>query len=114
MVRFAFVLAILLMVAPAAAQTVTMPIQYSWTAPTTGSVVHHYVVQKSEAAGTWTAVGTSTTTTFVLTATVGVAVQVRVAGVDAQSRTGAWSNPSDALTPDAGPPGQPGTPVIVP
>jgi hypothetical protein len=77
-------------------------------------VVHHYVVQKSEAAGAWTAVGTSTTTTFVLTATVGVAVQIRVAGVDAQSRTGVWSSPSDAFTPDAGPPGQPGKPVVAP
>lgn len=112
MVKWMLIFALLLPVV-ATAQTVTMPISYSWAAPTTGSAVHHYVVQKSET-GTWTEVGTSTTTAFVLTATVGVAVQVRVAGVDAQSRQGVWSSPSDAFTPDAGPPGQPGKPVVTP
>jgi len=104
---------VLLAASFANAQT-TLNVTYNWTAPTTGSAVHHYVVQKSEAGGSWSQVGTATTTAFVLAATTGIAVQIRVAGVDSQSRQGPWSAASDAYSPDAGAPGQPGKPVVIP
>ncbi len=107
-------LILIVAIAPAALAQTTLNTNYSWTAPTTGSSVHHYVVQKSEAGGAWTQVGTSTTPSFTLAAAVGVAVQIRVAGVDAQTRQGVWSTASDSYTPDAGAPGQPGKPVVVP
>jgi hypothetical protein len=112
----AWVLPLLLImaIAPSAMAQTTLNVTYNWTAPTTGSPVHHYVVQKSEAGGAWTQVGTSTTTAYTLAATVNVAVQIRVAGVDSQSRQGVWSTASDSFTPDAGVPGQPGKPVVVP
>jgi len=36
-----------------------------------------------------------------------------VAGVDAQDRQGTWSVSSDPYSPDLGPPGQPGKPMIM-
>ena len=38
---------------------------------------------------------------------------VRVAGVDAQSRQGPFSPPSESYTPAVGPPGQPGQPIVI-
>jgi hypothetical protein len=96
---------------PAQAQTVQ--VTASWTAPTTGSPVHHYVVQLSTNGGAYQSAGTSTTTSISLTLAIGSTYTVRVAGVDAQSRQGVYSLPSDAYTPDLGPPGQPGKPVVL-
>jgi hypothetical protein len=106
--------ALLILAAAPAAMAVTVNVTYNWTAPTTGSPVAHYIVQKSESGGTWTQVGTATSTSYVLAATAGVPVQIRVAGVDAQDRQGVYSVASDTYTPDAGAPGQPGKPAIVP
>ncbi len=105
---------LLILAAAPAAFAVTVNVTYNWTAPTTGSAVANYIVQKSESGGTWTQVGTATTTSYVLAATAGTPVQVRVAGVDSQTRQGPWSTASDSYTPDAGAPGQPGKPVVVP
>lgn len=105
--------ATVLLAAPASAQTSTINVVYSWTAPTTGSAVTSYVVQHSIDGGTWTQVGTSSTTSYTLAASVGHAHQIRVAGVDAQARQGIFSLPSDAYTPDAGTPGQPGKPIRI-
>ena len=95
-----------LLAAPASAQTTTVNVAYSWTAPTTGSPVTSYVIQQSIDGGTWTQVATSSTTSYTLAATVGHAHRIRVAGVDAQARQGIWSETSDSYTPDAGTPGQ--------
>jgi hypothetical protein len=103
--------AALLLASVASAQTIN--VSYSWTAPTTGSPVAQYVVQQSIDGGAFTTVGTSTTTSYVLAATVGHAHRIRVAGVDAQSRQGPYSEASDPYTPDLGPPGQPGKPVVI-
>jgi hypothetical protein len=93
------------------AQTVSVSTTYTWTAPTTGSVVHHYDVQQSVNGTTWTdRVEKPTTASLVITAAVGVPIQIRVRGVDALSRAGVWSDPSDAWTPDAGVPGACGKP----
>jgi len=101
--------------APAAfAQTSTQQVTYTWTAPTTGSPVHHYLVQHSVNGGAWVQIASVTTNTYVLAATIGEAHQIRVAGVDASDRQGVWSLPSDAYTPDPGAPGQPGKPIVVP
>jgi hypothetical protein len=110
----AWVLPALLILAAPAAYAATVNVTYNWTAPTSGSTVVNYVVQKSESGGTWTQVGTATSTSYVLAATAGVPVQIRVAGVDAQTRQGVWSVASDSYTPDAGAPGQPGKPVVIP
>lgn len=93
------------------AQT-TQSISYQWTAPTTGAPVVHYVVEHSVNGGNWASVGTSNTNTFTLTASVGDSHQIRVAGVDADSRVGVYSVPSDAYVPTMDPPGQPGQPII--
>lgn len=94
-------------------QTTTINVTYTWTAPTTGTPVHHYVVQTSSNGTTWTTLTgvEPTARTVTVAAPVGVPIQVRVAGVDAQNRQGSWSIGSDPFVPDAGPPGVPGTPV---
>jgi hypothetical protein len=97
---------------PAQAQT-TVQVSASWTAPSTGSPVHHYVVQLSTNGGAYQPAGTTTTTSISLTLAVGSTYTVRVAGVDAQDRQGAYSLPSEPYTPDVGPPGQPGKPLIM-
>ena len=96
--------------APAVAQT--MDVAYQWNAPTTGSAVVNYIVQQSIDGGAWTQVGTAPSTNYTLAATIGVSHRVRVAGVDAQSRQGPFSLPSDPYTPDPGAPGQPGKPIM--
>ncbi len=95
----------------AQAQT-EMPVDYSWTAPTTGSTVDHYVVELSVAGGAWGQIATVSTNSYTLTAAVGISHQIRVAGVDVDSRQGPFSVASDAYTPDPGSPGQPGKPIV--
>ena len=87
-------------------------VNYSWTAPTTGTPVDHYVIQHAVNGGPWTQVATSATNSYTLTASEGDSHQIRVAGVDAQDRQGVYSISSDPYVPDAGPPGQPGKPIL--
>lgn len=87
-------------------------VNFSWTAPTTGTPVDHYVIQHAVNGGSWTLVATSATNSYTLTASEGDSHQIRVAGVDAQDRQGVYSISSDPFTPDAGPPGQPGKPIL--
>jgi len=108
---FTVLLAVLLPAASSLAQT-EVQVNYSWTAPTTGTPVDFYKVQHSVNGGNWTEVGTSNDNTFTLTATVGQSHQIRVRGVDDQDREGPWSEASDPYLPDAGAPGQPGKPVL--
>ncbi len=90
----------------------TQPVNYQWTAPTTGAPVVHYVVEQSINGGNWGSVGTSNTNSFTLTATVGDSHRIRVAGVDADSRQGVYSLASDPFVPTLDPPGQPGQPIV--
>lgn len=104
--------AVLLIATLAIGQTTTINITYTTTAPTTGSVVHHYVWQTSTNGTTWsTRPEQPTGLSLTIPAPVGVQIIVRVAGVDAQGRQGAWSDPADPFVPDAGVPGAPSKPV---
>ncbi len=94
----------------ALAQT-TQPVNFQWTAPATGAPVDHYVVEHSVNSGAWTVIGTAGTNTFTLTASVGDSHQIRVAGVDADSRQGVFSVASEPYVPTLDPPGQPGQPI---
>jgi len=104
-------MALTLTAASAEAQT-EMPVTYSWTAPTAGTAVDHYVVEQSIDGGTWTQISTVSTNSYTLSATVDHSHQIRVAGVDASSRQGPFSAASDAYTPDPGAPSQPGKPIV--
>ncbi len=97
--------------ASAEAQT-EMQVSYTWTAPTSGSVVDHYVVEHSVDGGNWTQIATVSTNSYTLTATVGNSHQIRVAGVDADDRQGPFSVASAAYSPDPGTPSQPGQPIV--
>jgi len=95
----------------ALAQT-TVQANFTWTAPTSGTAVDHYIVQHSVDGGAWTQVTTVTTNTYTLAATMGASHRIRVAGVDAASRQGPFSLPSTAYVPDPGAPSQPGKPIL--
>lgn len=112
---FTMVIAVLLFSTLVFGQTTSLNLTWNWSAPTTGSAVHHYVVQSSSNATTWTTLTTQPTTNSVtLSCPVGVNIQIRVAGVDAQGRQGPWSEASDPFVPDAGAPGAAGKPIRVP
>lgn len=108
---FAVLLAVLLPAGSSLAQT-EMPINYTWTVPTTGTAVDHYVVEHSINGGQWVQVGTANDNSYTLSATVGQTHQVRVAGVDSSDRQGPYSVPSDPYTLEGTAPGQPGKPVL--
>lgn len=97
---------------PAAAQT-SVEVSATWEPPTEGSPVVHYVFQLSVDGGAFTTVGTVEGTTYELELEIGHTYVARVAGVDAQDRQGPWSLPSEPYSPDTGPPGQPGKPMIL-
>ena len=105
-------LALLVLGQGAALAQTTLDIDYTWTAPTSGSPVDHYIVEHSVDGGAWTQIASASSNSYTLTATVGLSHRIRVAGVDAQGRQGTYSAPSDAYTPDPGPPGQPGKPIL--
>jgi hypothetical protein len=91
----------------------TVEVTASWTPPSEGSPVHHYVLQLSTNGGPYATVGSTTTTTYVMELEVGQTYRARVAGVDAEGRMGPYSEESDPYTPDLGPPGQPGKPMLM-
>lgn len=89
-------------------------VTYTWTAPTTGSSVDHYVIQHSVDGGPFVTVDANVASnTYLITLTYESEHAVRVAGVDTQGRQGAWSVASDPYTPTLGAPGQPGKPIAV-
>lgn len=97
------------------AQTPTLMFTYTWTAPTTGSPVHHYEVQTSSDNGAnWTTVAAPTTNSTTLSLAVLVTHVVRVRGVDASGRAGIYSPISDPNFPDPGAPSAPGKPTRTP
>ena len=95
----------------AEAQT-EMSVSYTWTAPSSGTAVDHYVVEHSVDGGTWTQIATVSTNSYTLSALVGNSHQIRVAGVDASDRQGVFSVASDPYSPDPGAPSQPGKPIV--
>lgn len=104
-------LSLVMMLSVGSVDAQVQTVHYSWTAPTTGSAVHHYIVQHRIGDGAWIQVASVTTLTYDLAATNLDAHQIRVAGVDALDRQGLWSEPSESYTPDAGAPGGCGRPV---
>jgi hypothetical protein len=99
-------------VSPVFAQGST-DVTWTWTAPTEGSPVVHYVVAVSINGGPFVNTATVSTNIYTLNVEYGNIVSIRVAGVDALDRQGPWSAESDPYGPDAGPPGQPGMPSIL-
>jgi hypothetical protein len=88
-------------------------INYTWSAPTEGSTVVHYVVQHQIDGGSWANIGTVTVESYTLTADYDITHSIRVAGVDSEDRQGPWSIASDPYTPTLGAPGQPGKPTAL-
>ncbi len=80
---------------PALAQ---VDVAYTWSAPTTGSPVVHYVVEHSTDGGAWVTMGTVPSNAYTLSADFEVAHRIRVAAVDGQGRQGVWSETSDSFT----------------
>lgn len=89
-----------------------IPVNYTWTAPTTGTPVAHYIVQHSVNAGEWTQIDTAGSNTYTLVASIGDSHQIRVAGVDSEARQGPYSVASDAFIPNLISPGEPGKPIV--
>lgn len=107
-------IATVLLVVAAGAVQAQESVSYTWTAPTTGSAVDHYVVQHSTDGGAWVTVDDAVTTlSYTLSAAYDVEHRIRVAGVDALDRQGPWSAASDPYSPTLGAPGQPGQPIPV-
>ncbi len=88
-------------------------VSFTWTAPTTGSAVAHYVVQHQVDGGTWVDIDTTATESYTLSADYDLEHSIRVAGVDSESRQGPWSVASAPYTPTLGAPGQPGQPIAL-
>jgi hypothetical protein len=89
-------------------------VTYTWTAPTTGSAVHHYVFQQSVDEAPFVTIDDNVLdNTFVITLDYSLNHVVRIAGVDSLGRQGPWSVSSDPYTPSLGSPGVPGKPVAV-
>jgi hypothetical protein len=103
----------MLVLAPAILAQTTEDVTYTWTPPTSGAPVDHYVVEHSVDEGPWVQVATVVGNTFTLAATLDGSHQIRVAGVDELGRQGPFSEPSDPYTPGEGPPSEPGKPIPV-
>lgn len=89
-------------------------VTYTWTAPTSGSPVHHYVVQHSVNGQPYVTIDDDLAgTSLAITLSYEDEHVVRVAAVDSQGRQGPYSVPSDPYTPTLGAPGQPGKPIAV-
>lgn len=87
-------------------------VEYTWTAPTTGSPVVNYIIEMSTNGGPYVATAMSGSETYTLVAQDGSRYRIRVAGIDALDRQGPHSLPSDEYM-DEGAPGEPGQPTIV-
>jgi len=109
--------ALLIMLALAAFATGALAqeeVTYSWTAPSTGSAVDHYVLQHSVNGAPFVTIDANVSNnTYILTASYEDEHSIRVAGVDSAGRQGPWSLPADPYTPTLGAPGQPGKPIAV-
>jgi len=103
----------MLVLAPAVSAQTTQDVTFTWTPPTSGAAVDHYVVEQSVDDGPWVQIATVASNSFTLAATLEHSHQIRVAGVDALDRQGPFSEASDPYTPADSPPGEPGKPIPV-
>lgn len=88
-------------------------VNFMWGAPTTGSPVDYYVFESSVNGGAFAYVATVTDTTYTFFAEALNVYIVRVVAVDAQDRHGPYSENSEPLILDFGPPGPPGKPIVI-
>ncbi len=94
------------------AQTETVSVGVTTTAPTSGNPVVAYLWEMSMDGGTtWTTAGTSPGVATTITVPTLTAVRVRVRGRDILGGTGAWSDVSDPYTATRGNPGACGKPT---
>jgi hypothetical protein len=108
-------LALALLLPMTAAVAAPVNVTYTWTAPASGSTCVSYDVERSLDGGTsWAAYTTTTTTSAVVVAPELTPITVRVRGVDALGRKGAWSDPALPYTNDPGAPGACSRPVRQP
>lgn len=107
------VTALLVLASASSAQT-EVTANAGWDAPTGGTPAVTYVVQLSTNDGAWQTIARPSTTEMTLTLTYLDDHRIRVAGVDAQGRQGAYSPPSETYNASGGAsgPGQPGQPVL--
>lgn len=115
MKRLMMILTVLLSLGAVNAFAAAPPVTYTWTAPTTGSPVVRYTVELRTNGAAWVEVSSATTSPTYTFSTFDYlkTYEVRVAGVDALNRKGAYSNSSDPYMPDQGIPGAPGKPAVV-
>jgi hypothetical protein len=78
---------------------------YSWTAPTDGGSVHHYVAEVYVNRSKTLVFDNLTTTTLQFPAEYGDDYMVRVAAVNAENRQGPWSNWSEPYMVEVDSPG---------
>ena len=107
------VLALVAMMLGSPVSATPVQVTASWSAPTTGSPVHHYRLELKTDNGAYVVAGMPITTSVVLTLESGHTYVVRVAGIDALDRQGVWSADSDPYIPDLGVPGACGKPIVV-
>ncbi len=108
------ILAFLVLIVLGTAAAAQEDVSYTWSAPSTGSPVTHYVVQASVNGGPFETVDDNVAVnSYILVAAYENEYAIRVAGVDSQGRQGPWSVASDPYTPTLGAPGQPGKPIAV-
>jgi predicted phage tail protein len=94
------------------AQTGTITVTYTTTAPTTGNPFVSLEWQVSANNGsTWSPAGTSTTLSKAIPLAVGGTYIVRVRAIDALGQAGIWSPAADPNTPNGGAPGACGKPT---
>lgn len=112
MIRCMF-LALVAVLALAGGALAQESVQYTWTAPTTGSPVEYYVVEHSVDGGAFVEIAQSPSTNYTLVAEYEKQHMIRVQGVDAYGRKGVYSETSEPYTPTLGAPGQPGKPIAL-
>ncbi len=80
-------------------------VKFSWTAPSTGTAVHHYVAQVLVNERDTLFFNPVTTESIMLPVVYGNKYRIRVAGVDAADTQGPLSNWSLPYSPELAPPG---------
>lgn len=111
MKRIVHALLVLALLLPLTVASAPLNVTYTWTPPTTGAACVSYDVERSlDGGATWQMFTTTTAPSAVVLAPDLTPILVRVRGVDALGRKGAYSDPSNPFTNDPGPPGACGKP----
>jgi len=97
---------------PSFSQETECDVTARWTPPTTGTPVHHYLVDADINDQGFTRINSSCTDTFwVFTLATDTTIRVRVAGVDSENRMGPFSETSLTKTVQCAQPTGPGKPI---